>query len=138
MTKILFLHRPLYCMNHEGAFCSLVSILVFILLYLPKAPRINKIRHKKWNVQEPEEENQGEHIFPVLSLGSIDCEVPNRSGNQTGTNIAPCTINTVSQGDATHAFMFPFYSCFLTPGGIIDALSRGSSPDVHCACDKLG
>ena len=123
MTKILFLHRPLYCMNHEGAFCSLVSILVFILLYLPKAPRINKIRHKKWNVQEPEEENQGEHIFPLLSLGRIDCGVPNRSANQTGTNIFPCTINTVSQGDATHAFMFPFYRCFLTPGGIIDALS---------------
>ena len=110
MTKILFLHRPLYCMNHEGAFCSLVSILVFILLYLPKAPRINKIRHKKWNVQEPEEENQGEHIFPLLSLGRIDCGVPNRSANQADSNIFPCAINTVSQGETTRVFMFDFFT----------------------------
>ena len=123
MTKILFLHRLLYCKNQEDTSCTMVSIPVFILLHFPKASGRNKISHKKWNVQEQEEENQGEHIFPVLSLGSIDCEVPNRSGNQTGTNISPCTINTVSQGDATHAFMFPFYRCFLTPGGIIDALS---------------
>ena len=138
MTKILFLHRPLYCMNHEGTSCSLVSVPVFILLHFPKASRRNKISQKKWNVQEPEEENQGEHNFSVLSLGSIDCGVPNRSANQADSNIFPCAINTVSQGETTRVFMFDFFTGVFSSLEESLIISPEASPDVHCACDKLG
>ena len=55
MTEILSFHMPLYFLNHEDTFSFQVSILVFILLHSPKAPGINKIRHKQWNVEKQEE-----------------------------------------------------------------------------------
>ena len=35
--------------------------------------------------------------------------MPNRSANQADSNIFPCAINTVSQGETTRVFMFDFF-----------------------------